>query len=48
MNKTALPIIHLIDAMRNGVINYDVVKTGQDLSLQVLTPNNFGQSYQAV
>jgi hypothetical protein len=35
-NKTALPVIHLIDAMKNGVINYDVVKSGQSLSLQVL------------
>ena len=34
-NKTALPVIHLIDAMRNGVINYDVVKSGSELSLQV-------------
>ena len=34
-NKTALPVIHLIDAMRNGIINYDVVKSGKELTLQV-------------
>ena len=24
-NKTALPVINLIDAMRSGVVNYDIV-----------------------
>merc|ERR1711953_1123565 len=31
-NKTALPIIDLIDAMKTGVIDYSVVKTGSKLT----------------
>jgi len=31
-NKTALPIIDLIDAMKNGVIDYKFVKTGSKLN----------------
>jgi len=31
-NKTALPIIDLIDAMKTGVIDYSVVKTGAKLT----------------
>ena len=31
-NKTALPIIDLIDAMKTGVIDYAVVKTGSKLT----------------
>jgi hypothetical protein len=31
-NKTALPIIDLIDAMNSGVIDYSVVKTGSSLT----------------
>ena len=27
MNRTALPVIHLIDAMKGGVIDYSLVKT---------------------
>jgi hypothetical protein len=41
VNKTALPVIHLIDAMKSGVINYDVVKSGQNLSLQVSKISRF-------
>merc|ERR1719394_7938 len=34
-NKTALPIIDLIDAMKTGVIDYSVVKTGSKLTGEV-------------
>ena len=34
-NKTALPIIDLIDAMKTGVIDYAVVKTGSKLDGEV-------------
>ena len=36
-NKTALPIIDLIDAMKTGVIDYSVVKTGSKLTGEVQT-----------
>ena len=28
VNRTALPVIHLIDAMRSGVIDFSLVKSG--------------------
>jgi len=31
-NKTALPIIHLIDVMKPGVIDYSIVKQGEKIS----------------
>ena len=34
-NKTALPIIDLIDAMKTGVIDYAVVKNGSKLDGEV-------------
>ena len=34
-NKTAMPIIDLIDAMKTGVIDYAVVKTGSKLDGEV-------------
>lgn len=34
VNKTALPVIHLIDSMRSGIIDYSVVKTGAKLVAQ--------------
>ena len=34
-NKTALPIIDLIDAMKTGVIDYAIVKTGSKLDGEV-------------
>ena len=34
-NKTALPIIDLIDAMKTGVIDYAVVRTGSKLDGEV-------------
>ena len=35
MNKTALPVIHLIDAMKSGVIDYQIVKSGSKLGFEV-------------
>ena len=34
-NKSALPVIHLIDAMKSGVIDYSIVKTGEQLIAKV-------------
>jgi len=34
VNKTALPVIHLIDAMKSGVIDYQIVKTGSKLGYE--------------
>ncbi len=39
VNKTALPVIHLIDAMKSGVIDYSVVKTGSQLLAKVIIFN---------
>jgi len=33
VNKTALPIIHLIDVMKPGVIDFSIVKQGEKLSV---------------
>ncbi|TRY80405.1 hypothetical protein TCAL_07747 [Tigriopus californicus] len=38
-NKTALPVIHLIDAMREGVIDYSLVKSGDKLTLEECMSN---------
>ena len=42
-NKTALPIIDLIDAMKTGVIDYSVVKTGSKLTGEVHTAVQMSQ-----
>jgi len=34
VNKTALPVIHLIDAMKSGVIDYEIVKSGSKLGYE--------------
>ena len=34
-NKTSLPIIHLIDVIKPGVIDYSVVEQGESLSGEV-------------
>jgi len=34
VNKTALPVIHLIDAMKSGVIDYQIVKSGSKLGFE--------------
>ena len=34
--KSALPVIHLIDSMKSGVIDYSIVKSGQKLVAQVI------------
>ena len=43
-NKTALPVINLIDAMRPGTVNFDIVNptpvTGEDLNRLVLGSRN--------
>ena len=36
--KTALPILHLIDTIKSGVIDYKVIKNGTNLELQVCIP----------
>lgn len=33
VNRTALPVIHLIDAMRSGVIDYSFVKPGDNMEV---------------
>ena len=35
-NKTSLPIIHLIDVMKPGVIDFSIVRQGQSLSDEVI------------
>ena len=35
-NKTALPVIHLIDSMQSGVIDYKIVKSGSKLTKEVI------------
>lgn len=35
-NKSALPVIHLIDAMKSGVIDYSIVKSGEQLIAKVI------------
>ena len=35
-NKTALPVIHLIDSMQSGVIDYKIVKSGSNLTKEVI------------
>lgn len=47
MNKTALPIIHLIDALKTGVINYDLVKAGNNPSEQVKQEKGFECEFEA-
>ena len=34
VNRTALPVIHLIDAMRSGVIDYSLVKNGETVEVR--------------
>ena len=36
VNKTALPIIHLIDVIKPGSIDYSLVKQGANLSQEVI------------
>ena len=40
INRTALPVIHLIDSMKSGVIDYTVVKTGNKLNDEECTSNS--------
>ena len=44
-NKTALPVINLIDAMRSGVVNYDIVNpspaTDEELFRLVIVARSF-------
>ena len=43
-NKTALPIIHLIDVMKPGVIDYSIVKQGDGISGPVSKLNDSHKS----
>jgi hypothetical protein len=39
-NKTSLPIIHLIDVIKPGVIDYSFVQQGESISKEVSTVVN--------